>query len=55
MPENLRVEVRAQATVNAAMRDGRISGTARSSASVSPSVAGFGWDRGVVDVSADGR
>ena len=53
VPEGLRIAGRVQAKVKAALRDGRINGTARLAGN-GVSVAGFALGRGAVDVSADG-
>jgi autotransporter translocation and assembly factor TamB len=53
VPEGLSIAGRVLARVKAAVRDGRINGTARLSGD-GVAVAGFALGRGVVDVSADG-
>jgi len=53
LPEDLRVEGRARATVKATVRDGRVAGSARVNGD-GVAVAGFPLGRGVVDLTSDG-
>ena len=53
LPENLRVEGRARATVKATIRDGRVAGSARANGE-GVAVAGWPLGRGVADLTSDG-
>jgi len=53
LPEGLRVEGRARATVKATVRDGRVAGTARANGE-GVAVAGWPLGRGVADLTSDG-